>query len=788
MPRFSKLFRQPKLSGGFPTVDSRHQGGEHEIPSFDAGPTPAEAETTTTVVHSDDSGTASASPGNSDGSSTRRMSALLPQHDQQEIAKPSGLIVREEDLPHSIDDVSNSAHSGSFRRLPNCCDDDDAASDMIENSNSKDAVDDDENKSHGTILPMTPTEASDNGGDEDDAADALLLSSPPRDILHPDGRSRTAQEEQRAMVEVMEAADGTTRVLMQNNENEQDGDDNNNNWDSDTRLTIVPRRRWRRRLQSATPFSLCCSTSSSSSSRSYWKGWTRRERILLAIVAFNTVLVILLLGITTSSVQRSNREHSRSFGAVVGSGSTTTCGGDGSTTASNSQPSTPASGITQNSAPAAASTATATTTASNSNSGGSGSSNGISSSSTQQAVGDPFSLCGCAACTQSIWDTMAGEFSCGDRILYLQDSNAEQYPTQVDACRRIAFEYPCVCGGCDPGRCNLPSPDFLLPSNWVPPLGSTPAPTPVTAYNDPTQSLADATLYCYPAPDLRKTYSLWSDFQVQVKESDSLCGPGDNSFSNSTVIVNESDNTLTLRYTKAQGSEVRVFLIDSKRPFTYGTYSFSVRSVEVKDSTGNMLSNVLPKELVFGMFTWDDTEKYAIHENFNHEVDIEISRWNCDSNADLQFLVQPPGFPQMHRLFTGDGLATSMDGKYDQGGHVYEFTWNPGQINWQTTAGKDVNNEFSLMTSEAMYRGLPDYVQCMPDIGGNTEVRINLWNMLGAQQPGGLSFYDTVEVVIDSFSFTPSGLTHLAEGNVCSKTCQCEAGVAECTNGLCTNI
>jgi len=181
-------------------------------------------------------------------------------------------------------------------------------------------------------------------------------------------------------------------------------------------------------------------------------------------------------------------------------------------------------------------------------------------------------------------------------------------------------------------------------------------------------------------------------------------------------------------------------------------------------------------------------ESYAVHENYNHEVDIEISRWDCETNSDLQFLVQPPGFPQMHRLFTGDPTATRDEKKYQQGGQVYEFTWNPAQIDWETTAGgAGDNSRFVLKTEEAVFREVDDFVQCLPDAGGDMEVRLNLWNMLGAQQPAGLSFA-TVEVVIDNFSFQPSGTTHLPEGSVCSKHCQCEKGVAECIDRVCTAV
>ena len=140
----------------------------------------------------------------------------------------------------------------------------------------------------------------------------------------------------------------------------------------------------------------------------------------------------------------------------------------------------------------------------------------------------------------------------------------------------------------------------------------------------------------------------------------------------------------------------------------------------------------------------------------------------------------------MHRFFTGD--PDNEAAKYQQGGQVYSFEWNPAEIDWATTAGTTENKNFVLKTEEAVFREVPDYVQCLPDIGGNIEVRLNLWNMLGNKQPAGFNSDDIVEVVFDSFSFTPSGLTHLPVGSVCSKHCHCEIGVSECISNVCTPI
>ena len=63
--------------------------------------------------------------------------------------------------------------------------------------------------------------------------------------------------------------------------------------------------------------------------------------------------------------------------------------------------------------------------------------------------------CGCSTCDDSVWNTFAGEYKCGSRISYLQNSLGF---SERDACSRVAgTEFPPECGGCDPGRCDQPS-------------------------------------------------------------------------------------------------------------------------------------------------------------------------------------------------------------------------------------------------------------------------------------------------------------------------------------------
>ena len=421
--------------------------------------------------------------------------------------------------------------------------------------------------------------------------------------------------------------------------------------------------------------------------------------------------------------------------------------------------------------------------------------------------------CTCPSCTDTVWNQLAAGFSCGDRIEYLQSNEANLYPSERDACIRVAdMEFPDLCGDCNPLTCNgrvppTPSPeqrycdcdsctyeqwrdrpnnDFScearvtwllthLPSVQTQAQACRFAPCSSACHPDlcETKNNNDDNLYCFPPSQDRVTFrNLWSgNYTVQVKEDTQPCGPGFTRFSRDTVSVNSDLNQLKLRFEYRQGSwmgsEVRVLLPSSTQPyFNYGTFEFSVRSVRVLNAASNyavLSENQLPISLVLGMFTWDATEDYATHENWNHEVDIEISKWDNPNNAqDAQFLVQPPGSPQLYRF------ATGASGLPQPAPHRYRFTWNPGQIDWSTDAGG--GHTHSYTTQDAVQAGQSDYVQCLP---AQVEVRLNLWNMHGINTPTGMTTNQVVEVVLDDFVYTPSGLTVVAPGGYCSKNCQC---------------
>lgn len=60
--------------------------------------------------------------------------------------------------------------------------------------------------------------------------------------------------------------------------------------------------------------------------------------------------------------------------------------------------------------------------------------------------------CGCSSCTTDVFDSFAGAFTCGARIMYLQTPSGGS-ESEEDACWIVAQDYPEDCGACDPKAC-----------------------------------------------------------------------------------------------------------------------------------------------------------------------------------------------------------------------------------------------------------------------------------------------------------------------------------------------
>ena len=302
-------------------------------------------------------------------------------------------------------------------------------------------------------------------------------------------------------------------------------------------------------------------------------------------------------------------------------------------------------------------------------------------------------------------------------------------------------------------------------------------------------------VFCFPSYNNRKRFSnAWSGYTIEGKDSaGNLCGPGSNYFTDENVHFDTATDELILEYKQVNGiwqaSEVRLLLGDSAS-FTYGTFSVHIKSIGIYDGATLLSSGKLPVDMVVGFFTFDTTVAMD-QPPYGLEVDVEIGEFGIAGDEDVQFTIQPAGavrgphYRDDLRFYSGSSSAEP----YDQGGHTYEFTWNPGSIAWSTTAGGGRTQEY---TSAFVYsKCTNDFVQCLPN---NLEVRLNLWHLTGwgnqptfeQSSPSDYSSYRVV-AVIDDFRFTPSGQTHLMDGEICSKDCQCSP-TSECIDAMCTTV
>ena len=78
------------------------------------------------------------------------------------------------------------------------------------------------------------------------------------------------------------------------------------------------------------------------------------------------------------------------------------------------------------------------------------------------------SMCGCTSCTKDVLDSIAGGFSCENRINWVIENKGF---SEADACKLVGDEYPSICGMCHADHCG--------------PLPPTPPPTPPAHCHDP---------------------------------------------------------------------------------------------------------------------------------------------------------------------------------------------------------------------------------------------------------------------------------------------------------------
>lgn len=327
--------------------------------------------------------------------------------------------------------------------------------------------------------------------------------------------------------------------------------------------------------------------------------------------------------------------------------------------------------------------------------------------------------CGdCIECDDAAWNKVVsdynGDFACGARIDWI---TANLGVSEYDACIIVAGnEFPTECGkACNPRRCD----------GRMDPYEVLDDPTPVQSGD----LQKEANLYCYePYNERQRWTNVWSNaFTMEVKETSSptgVCDPGANHFSTQAVSFDATSQELTLEFKRQEGrwigGEVRLVLPNQDTtPFHYGTYEWSLKSVKILNANTGLEvvpPRPLPPRLTIGLFTWDTTEDFAIRENRNHEVDIEIGQFGTIGGPDVNFLVQPPGKPQHAKLYSG-----GAPGSFDQSGYKWKFDWGPSQIEWNSDAAGGLSHLYSADIIKDYYA--PAWLQCMP---ADVEIRVRM--------------------------------------------------------------
>jgi hypothetical protein len=219
----------------------------------------------------------------------------------------------------------------------------------------------------------------------------------------------------------------------------------------------------------------------------------------------------------------------------------------------------------------------------------------------------------------------------------------------------------------------------------------------------------------------------FSGYTWNVESSESLIGPGQNYWSNSLRNVWVDDNGwlhLRITYDAIKGKWYCAE-VSTTQPLGYGRYVFYIAS---------RIDN-LDQNVVFGLSSIRDDD---------HEVDIELSRWNHIDWDNAWFTVQPAPFTEDNQR----SFDIELTGDYS----THYFSWNPNCV------------FFGSYHGHYQPKAAPPWniIQSWPctqsrDAEG-AKAYINLWSYASEGSQGSHpSDHEEVEVVIKEFKFYAPG-------------------------------
>lgn len=230
---------------------------------------------------------------------------------------------------------------------------------------------------------------------------------------------------------------------------------------------------------------------------------------------------------------------------------------------------------------------------------------------------------------------------------------------------------------------------------------------------------------------------VFSDYEWEIKSSKKQVGPGNNYFSDSekNIWVDERGLHLRLRYEDGKWYCSEVI---NKKTLGYGKYIFYIISED------NNSMDKLDKNVVFGMFTYDNTDK-----DNTREIDIEFSQFGDDKNSRGHYVIYGPGneIVSNDKKFNEiDNQPFELEGSYTT--HIID--WQKESIKYESIHGH-LTDPNKVRIKSYIYPEI-DNEQTIPiPDEGNARVRINLW-LFKSKPP---TDNEEVEIIINKFEFIP---------------------------------
>ncbi len=264
-------------------------------------------------------------------------------------------------------------------------------------------------------------------------------------------------------------------------------------------------------------------------------------------------------------------------------------------------------------------------------------------------------------------------------------------------------------GGNDPLATQIAA--FLIPNSYTPPWSGTGQPE--IAAEVFANALDYVIVVRHPARTVTFSGRTW---YVKVAEWNADPGPCYYSDRPEDVWV-DADGRLHMKivYRSYRWYCTEVF---ATQPMGHGTYTFTLASPV----------NTLDRNVVLGLFTWDDTSSAYAHR----EIDVELARWGEATGPNAQYVVQPYATPGHRHQF----YFTAPDAH-----STHSFFWTTGRVQFDSY-GADPGTPLESYT----------YLGSDVPPAGQGNARINLW-LFGGQPP---SNGQDVEVIVEAFEFTPT--------------------------------